>query len=190
MKVTQAIVIPEPNRVELREVTLTEPGPDDVIVQTAYTSISAGTERMLLAGRMPHPMLQFPVVPGYETVGRIVGLGANVPADYEGRWVYVGGARCYDGVNPAWGGQSHTLFADYRKVVPLNGIAPEQGVLLALAATALHGVDLIAPESTEKIHNVSTSDSSAAHTKSVCWYWAKGQSGRLQRASCVGAGVG
>jgi 3-hydroxyethyl bacteriochlorophyllide a dehydrogenase len=143
MRYTQAIVIPEPNRVELREVTLTEPGPDDVIVQTAYTSVSAGTERMLLAGRMPHPMLQFPVVPGYETVGRIVGIGANVPPDYEGRWVYVGGARCYAGVNPAWGGQAHTLFADYRKVVPLDGIAPEQGVLLALAATALHGVDLL-----------------------------------------------
>jgi 3-hydroxyethyl bacteriochlorophyllide a dehydrogenase len=143
MRYTQAIVIPEPNRVELREVTLTEPGPDDVIVQTAYTSISAGTERMLLAGRMPHPMLQFPVVPGYETVGRIAGLGANVPPDYEGRWVYVGGARCYDGVNPAWGGQAHTLFADYRKVVPLDTIPPEQGVLLALAATALHGVDLL-----------------------------------------------
>ena len=46
---TQAIVIPEPNRVELREVELTEPGPDDLVVRTAYTSISAGTERMLLA---------------------------------------------------------------------------------------------------------------------------------------------
>lgn len=140
---THAIVIPEPNRIELREVELTEPGPDDLVVATAYTSISAGTERMLLAGRLPHPMLSFPIVPGYETVGRVVVAGANVPAGWLDRWVYVGGARCFVGVNPAWGGQSATLIADYRRVVPLAGVPPEQGVLLALAATALHGIDLL-----------------------------------------------
>ena len=141
MASTHAIVIPEPNRIELREVELTEPGPDDLVVSTAYTSISAGTERMLLAGRLPHPMLSFPIVPGYETVGRVVAAGANVPREWLDRWVYVGGARCFVGVNPAWGGQSATLIADHRRVVPLAGVPPEQGVLLALAATALHGID-------------------------------------------------
>lgn len=140
---TRAIVIPAANKIELRNVTLTEPTDDDVLVQTAYTSISAGTERMLLAGRMPHPMLAFPVIPGYETVGRIVEGGVNVPADTIGQWVYVGGARCYEGVNPAWGGQAHRLYADHRRVVPLGEVSPEQGVLLALAATALHGIDLL-----------------------------------------------
>jgi 3-hydroxyethyl bacteriochlorophyllide a dehydrogenase len=144
MSTTCAIVITEPHRLELRDVALTDAGPDDVVVRTAFTSISAGTERMLLAGRMPHPMLQFPVVPGYETVGRIVARGASVPAEYDGRWVYVGGARCFRDVNPAWGGQAATLLVDYRRVVPLDGMQPDHGVLLALAATALHGVDLIA----------------------------------------------
>jgi 3-hydroxyethyl bacteriochlorophyllide a dehydrogenase len=149
MKHTQAVVIPEPGKVELREVTLRSPGPDDVVVQTAYTSISAGTERMLLAGQMPHPMLSLPVVPGYETVGRIVELGEHVPAEWHGRWVYIGGAHCYEGINAAWGGQSATLFADVKRVVPLDGIQPRQGVMLALAATALHGIDLLnlTPES-------------------------------------------
>ncbi len=143
---TQAIVIPEPHRVELREVELTTPGPGDVVVRTVYTSISAGTERMLLAGRMPHPMLSFPVVPGYETVGRVVACGPDAPPELEGRWVYVGGARCFEGVNPAWGGQAATLIADHRRVVPLDGVEPRQGVLLALAATALHGIDLLADD--------------------------------------------
>lgn len=140
---TQAIVIPEPNRVELREVELAEPGPDDVVVRTAYTSISAGTERMLLAGRLPHPMLSFPIVPGYETVGQIARVGENVPLNLAGKWVYVGGARCYVGVNPAWGGQSANLIVDHTRVVPLAGLEPQHGVLLALAATALHGIDLL-----------------------------------------------
>lgn len=143
MRTTQAIVIPEAGQVELREVALTEPGPADVVVRTAYTSISAGTERMLLAGRLPHPMLRFPLVPGYETVGRVVHVGADAPPELEGRWVYLGGARCFVDANPAWGGQAQTLICDRSRVVPLDGIEPQQGVLLALAATALHGLDVL-----------------------------------------------
>jgi bacteriochlorophyllide a dehydrogenase len=140
---TQAIVIPEAGKLELRQVALSAPGPADVVIETAYTSISAGTERMLLGGRMPHPMLSFPVVPGYETVGRVVGVGADAPPSLEGAWVYVGGARCFEGVNPAWGGQSRHLIIDHQRVVPLGGVDPRHGVLLALSATAMHGVDLL-----------------------------------------------
>jgi len=140
---TCAVVIPEPGRVELSQVTLKTPGPDDVILQTAYTSISAGTERMLLAGQMPHPMLALPVVPGYETVGRVTEVGANVDPAWVGRWAYVGGALCYEGINAAWGGQAATLFTSAERVVALDEIAPRDGVLLALAATSLHGIDVL-----------------------------------------------
>ena len=138
-------MIPEPGKVELQAVALREPGPDDVVIQTAYTSISAGTERMLLAGQMPHPMLRLPVVPGYETVGTVVDIGENVSAEWLGRWVYVGGALCYEGVNSAWGGQAAMLFTNGQRVVPLEDVEPRHGVLLALAATALHGIDLLNP---------------------------------------------
>lgn len=138
---TQAVVFTGPQQIELRAVSLVEPGAGDVVVRTAYTSISAGTERMLLAGRMPHPALQFPVVPGYETVGQVVSCGSDAP-DLEGRWVYVGGARCYSDVNPAWGGQAHELVVPHERVVLLDGLPAEQGVLLALTATALHGIDV------------------------------------------------
>ncbi|MEO0598217.1 MAG: alcohol dehydrogenase catalytic domain-containing protein, partial [Chloroflexota bacterium] len=80
---TRAVVIPQAGLVELQDVHLKGVGPDDVVVETAFTSISAGTERMLLAGQMPHPMLQLPVVPGYETVGRVVQVGDNVAGDLQ-----------------------------------------------------------------------------------------------------------
>ncbi len=148
---TQAVVIAEPGQVNLQEVALKEQGPDELVVQTAYTSISAGTERMLLAGQMPHPMLALPVIPGYETVGRVVEIGQNVSTEWADRWVYVGGAQCYEGINAAWGGQSAQLLADVKRVVPLDGIEPQQGVLLALAATALHGLDVLAPKPGERL---------------------------------------
>lgn len=140
---TQAVVIPEAGKVELQTVSLKAPNPGDVVIQTAYTSISAGTERMLLGGQMPHPMLQLPVVPGYETVGRIVETGPDVDASRVGEWVYVGGAHCYEGINPAWGGQSATLITGAERVIPLQNVAPDQGVMLALTATSLHGIDVL-----------------------------------------------
>lgn len=148
---TQAVVIPEPGRVELQQVKLREPAPTDVIIETAYTSISAGTERMLLAGQMPHPMLQLPVVPGYETVGRVIDVGADVTANLKDEWVYIGGAHCYDGINPAWGGQSAIIFTDASRVIPLTSIEPKQGVLLALAATSMHGVDLMQIQAGQRV---------------------------------------
>lgn len=151
MTTTRAVVIPEAGQVGLQDVTLRPVGADDVVVKTAYTSISAGTERMLLAGQMPHPMLQLPVVPGYETVGQIVETGDNVAPERRGEWVYVGGAHCYEGINPAWGGQSATLITGADRVVTLDGVEPRHGVLLALAATALHGIDLLNLEADQRV---------------------------------------
>ena len=137
---TRAIVIPKAHTVELQEVALKPLGVDDVLVQTALTSISAGTERMLLSGVMPHPMLQFPVVPGYETVGEVIETGDNAKA-WLGKRVYVGGNYGFIGVNPAFGGQSQYIVAPQTHLTNLQTLSDEQGVLLALAATALHGVD-------------------------------------------------
>jgi 3-hydroxyethyl bacteriochlorophyllide a dehydrogenase len=139
---SKAVVFPSRNLIELRDVQVKEPRGGDVLIRTAYTSISAGTERMLLGGQMPHPALSFPVVPGYETVGKVVEVGKKAPQDLLGKWVYIGGARCFKGVNPAWGGQSQYISTEYERVVVLGaGTEPEKGVLLALLATALHGVD-------------------------------------------------
>jgi 3-hydroxyethyl bacteriochlorophyllide a dehydrogenase len=139
---SRAVVIPRRNVVELRTVQVNEPRAGDVLIRTAYTSISAGTERMLLDGRLPQPQLLFPVVPGYETVGQVVQTGSSAPKNLLGQWVYIGGARCFRGVNPAWGGQSEYISAEAERVVPLGSIEPSTGVILALTATALHGINV------------------------------------------------
>ena len=115
-------------------------GDDDALIRTRLTSISAGTERMLFRGVMPHPMLQFPVVPGYETVGEVIEAGANARA-WLGRRVYVGGNYGFVGVNPAFGGQSAHIVAPQSHLTDLGALTDAQGVMLALAATALHGID-------------------------------------------------
>jgi bacteriochlorophyllide a dehydrogenase len=149
---SKAVVFPSRNSIELRDVQVKEPRGGDVLIRTAYTSISAGTERMLLSGQMPHPALSFPVVPGYETVGQVVEVGKKAPGDLLGKWVYIGGARCFKGVNPAWGGQSQFISTEYERVVVLGERTdPIKGVLLALLATALHGIERAQLEGGERV---------------------------------------
>lgn len=137
---TKAIVFPAAQTVELREVELKALGDEDALIRTRLTSISAGTERMLFRGVMPHPMLQFPVVPGYETVGEVIEAGPAARS-WLGKRVYVGGNYGFVGVNPAFGGQSAHIVAPQSHLTELGALTDAQGVMLALAATALHGVD-------------------------------------------------
>jgi 3-hydroxyethyl bacteriochlorophyllide a dehydrogenase len=161
---TKAIVIPAADTVEVREVALKPLGADDVLIRTTLTSISAGTERMLLKGVMPHPMLQFPVVPGYETVGEVVEAGANAQG-WLGKRVYVGGNYGFVGVNPAFGGQSAHIVAPISHLTDLQSLTDEQGVLLALAATALHGIDVAQiPDARRQ-----SPDQTGAHLDSGLW---------------------
>ena len=78
---TLAVVLQEPHRLVLRELTLDAPGDADVIVDMEWTGISTGTERLLWSGTMPaFPGFGYPLVPGYEAVGRISGLAPSVVA--------------------------------------------------------------------------------------------------------------
>ena len=45
-----AVVFPEPNKVEFREVTCPDPGPQHVVVRLTHSWISVGTEGSFLRG--------------------------------------------------------------------------------------------------------------------------------------------
>jgi 3-hydroxyethyl bacteriochlorophyllide a dehydrogenase len=62
----------------MRSRALTAPQSTDVVIDIAWSGISSGTERLLWEGRMPSfPGMGYPLVPGYESVGRIVDAGAD-----------------------------------------------------------------------------------------------------------------
>ena len=92
---TLAVVLEKPEHLVLSRLNLTAPGEEDVIVDMEWSGISTGTERLLWTGRMPvFPGLGYPLVPGYESVGRIVGVGT--------RSVSVRCAVCSAGRRPRW----------------------------------------------------------------------------------------
>lgn len=136
-----AVVFAEAGRLDFRAVTLRDAAPDEVIVKTHFSSISAGTERLLFDGKLPPiPHLRYPLVPGYEAVGIVTWIGADVTDVAVGDEVFVGGSMCYTDVAAAFGGQASALIKKAAQVVPLHGIPMAHAPLLALAATSLHGV--------------------------------------------------
>lgn len=70
---TPAIVFTAPRTAGLLDLELPEPGPSDLVVRTAISGVSVGTERWALLDRRPE--MRFPQVPGYLGVG-VVERGA------------------------------------------------------------------------------------------------------------------
>jgi 3-hydroxyethyl bacteriochlorophyllide a dehydrogenase len=139
MKAT-AIILEQPERLSMRSLALTTPQSSDVVVDIAWSGISSGTERLLWEGRMPSfPGMGYPLVPGYESVGRIVDAGADARSRI-GEWVFVPGANCYEGARGLFGGSASRVVVPSARVLPVPQSLGERGILCALAATAQHAL--------------------------------------------------
>ncbi len=142
---TIAVLLERPERIALQRLDLADPGEADVVVDVSHSGISTGTERLLWTGAMPDfPGMGYPLVPGYESVGRVAQAG---PASGRlvGETVFVGGARCFP-VRSLFGGAAARLVVPGDKVVPVPAHLGERGVLLALAATGQHAIASALPD--------------------------------------------
>jgi 3-hydroxyethyl bacteriochlorophyllide a dehydrogenase len=137
---TLAVVLEQPERLSLARMPLPEPGDEDIVVDIDYSGISTGTEKLLWTGRMPHfPGMGYPLVPGYESVGRVTRAGER-SGHVVGETVFVPGARCYGEVRGLFGGTASRVVTAGSRAIPVSERLGEGAVLLALAATAYHAV--------------------------------------------------
>ena len=93
---SHAVVFPAPNQVVFQKITCPDPGPEDVVIDVHHSWISNGTEGSFLRGerlegdvawKPGHPM-PFPMVAGYQKVGRVKWVGAAVKNLGPGDWVF------------------------------------------------------------------------------------------------------
>ena len=137
---TIAVILKEPEQIKLSRIALTSPTADDVVVDVDWSGVSTGTERLLWSGRMPpFPGMGYPLVPGYESVGRVVEAGSATDL-HCGQHVFIPGAKCFGEVRGLFGASASRLVVPAKRVVPLDQNLRERGILLALAATAYHAI--------------------------------------------------
>src|SRR5260221_14570413 len=83
MHARQAVVL-EPFKVGVREVELPAPAANQILVETAVSAVSAGTELAVYTGthqwlKDPNlPDWKFPFRPGYSAAGTVVAVGSDV----------------------------------------------------------------------------------------------------------------
>jgi 3-hydroxyethyl bacteriochlorophyllide a dehydrogenase len=135
---TMAVVLERPEQLVLSRLNLTDATDEDVTVDIEWSGISTGTERLLWSGRMPaFPGMGYPLVPGYESVGRVATAG-SLSGRQVGERVFVPGAKCFGDVRGLFGGAAARVVLPGARTIPFAETLAEQGVLLALAATAYH----------------------------------------------------
>ena len=137
---TSAIILDAPGRLALRETALQPMAAADVQVDIHWSGISTGTEKLLWTGKMPSfPGMGYPLVPGYESIGRVVDAGPDA-ASRVGEWVFVPGANCYTDARGLFGGSAKTVILSSARALPISEKLGKNGILYALAATALHAI--------------------------------------------------
>lgn len=135
-----AVVFHNPKSLSVQPLHLTAPGAGDIEVEIEYSGISTGTERLLWDGSMPpFPGMGYPLVPGYESVGRVCRTGPDTSYKV-GQRVFVPGAKCFQDVRSLFGASASRLVVPEARTVAVQDDLKENAVLLALAATAYHAV--------------------------------------------------
>jgi 3-hydroxyethyl bacteriochlorophyllide a dehydrogenase len=135
-----AVVVEAPGRVALRRLGMTPPEADDLVVVVEFSGISMGTEKLMFNGSMPSfPGMGYPLVPGYEAVGRVVDAGPLGRARI-GEQVFVPGSSKFIGARGLFGGSAQTLVTGSARVLGIPEGMGDSAVLLSLAATAQHAL--------------------------------------------------
>lgn len=137
-----AIVFKSPRQLSVQSLDLRPLGPGQIEVEVDFSGISTGTERLLWDGSMPaFPGMGYPLVPGYETTGFVVGLHPEGNEGLSlGDRVFVPGSYSFEGVHNLFGGAGSRLIAASARVVKVQEALEREATLLALAATAYHSV--------------------------------------------------
>jgi bacteriochlorophyllide a dehydrogenase len=124
----------------LKPLTMRPLDESTTLIDVAWSGISTGTERLLWDGRMPEfPGMGYPLVPGYESVGRIA-KGAATRNFREGDLVFVPGAKSFNDVKNLFGATASRLVVDSKRLFRVPESLGANATLISLAATAYHAI--------------------------------------------------
>jgi NADPH:quinone reductase-like Zn-dependent oxidoreductase len=147
-RTTEALWYVGAGRAEIRNEPLAEPGPGEVRIRALHSAISRGTERLVLAGRVPTSEFErmrapfmagsfpFPVKYGYAMVGRVEGG----PAELRDRLVFA--------LHP----HQSVFNVPAAAIAPIpNRVPPARAVLAANMETALNAMWDARPAAADRI---------------------------------------
>jgi 2-desacetyl-2-hydroxyethyl bacteriochlorophyllide A dehydrogenase len=153
---TQAVVIVEPWKVELRAVEIPDPEPHEALVRTLVSGISVGTERHYITGAYANMgqnvAANFPFATGYQRSGVVEKVGSAVEGLNPGDKVIMGRSRIADPELKGSGGHVGYGVFDAKQVYKLpDGVDDEEAALWVMAGVGLHGARMSRVEAGETV---------------------------------------
>jgi bacteriochlorophyllide a dehydrogenase len=130
---SHAVVFTARNQVEYREIESPDPGPEDVVVELHHSWISNGTEGSFLRGErisgdvawLPGDPAPFPMVAGYQKVGRVLSVGSAVTKYAIGDWVFASMSRVCGMFDNQYAGHVSPSVCSQGALIPLpTGLDP------------------------------------------------------------------
>jgi 2-desacetyl-2-hydroxyethyl bacteriochlorophyllide A dehydrogenase len=139
-----AVVFPKIEEIAFEEIEIPEPGPDDVLIDVEYTTISNGTERWCLTGNLTipdKPPLAFPHLPGYQAGGVVRAKGEHVKTLRPGDRVFSRNCTAPSGWRGSWwGGHTRIHVARTESVIALpERVSTREASALLLAQVGFNG---------------------------------------------------
>lgn len=149
----KAVVFPAKEQIEIRELELVAMEPELVRTETLYSFVSPGTELRTLAGYYDADK-NYPIVPGYSSVDRIVEVGSAVKGWKVGDLLDVRGGCGFKGATSYWGGEmgGHMVHEDWGNVLlPREAAAnPLAYAVVEVAGISCRGVTSADPQPGEQ----------------------------------------
>ena len=147
---TKAVIYDAVDTIRMGEVTLPECGPKQLVAETLYTFVSPGTELRVLGGHYG-AMGNYPMVPGYAAVSRVLECGAEVSGFRKGDLISCRNAVRFADCNCMWGGQAgmHVYDTDSENTPVLMPEGIEDPLIYSVvevAAISLRGVEAADPK--------------------------------------------
>ena len=130
----ETLVFPEPGHVHIESRPVPELGSDKVLVETVASLVSTGTELTLLSGEFPNKSAwsvhgEYPVIPGYSSVGVVCEIGDEVSETAVG-----------DRVAAKTPHQRFTAVSTDETFLIPDEVADDEATFFKLAGIAMNGV--------------------------------------------------
>ncbi len=144
----EAIIFQAKDSIAHGQFALETCGADEVVVKTAYTMVSPGTELRVLNGHYGAEG-HYPLIPGYCVVGQVVEVGVEVKGWRVGDWITGRNPKAIAGIKSQWGGQAsmhlYRTSGEDRPVLLPKGAEPMDYAIAEVAAISLRGVEAARP---------------------------------------------
>ncbi len=137
----KGVVFTAPESVEVWDLDIPEPGPEEVLVRVTHSGISMGTEGWILKNK--YKGVTYPLVTGYQNCGVVERVGSAVTNVAEGDRVFTSHGRLLSDVRPMWAGHLSHIVTPGSAVIPVpEGVASDAASLGVMPGVPWRGIQM------------------------------------------------